>query len=76
MRYNLIFNILGLLSKYISIMFLIPIVAAMILKETNHLMPFFVTGVIALILGYIFSFNKAEQKDIDSIKKFGLSNFY
>ncbi|MBQ8848337.1 MAG: TrkH family potassium uptake protein [Candidatus Gastranaerophilales bacterium] len=69
MRYNLIFNILGLLSKYISIMFLIPIVAAMILKETNHLMPFFVTGVIALILGYIFSFNKAEQKDIDSIKK-------
>ena len=32
-------------------------------------MPFFVTGVIALILGYIFSFNKAEQKDIDSIKK-------
>ena len=69
MRYNLIFDILGLLSKYISAMFLIPIVAAIVLNEISHIPPFLITGFIALLLGFLFSINKANQKDIDNIKK-------
>jgi len=69
MRYNLIFNILGLIAKYIGIMFIIPIIAAFILKETNCIQPFLVTGIISIIVGFIFSINKADKKDIDNIKK-------
>ena len=69
MRYNLIFNILGLISKYVGIMFIIPIVAAIILKEYNDIMPFFASFVIALLLGFLLSVKKVSQKSIDSIKK-------
>ncbi|MBR6297721.1 MAG: hypothetical protein IKR34_00590, partial [Candidatus Gastranaerophilales bacterium] len=69
MRYNLIFNILGLISKYVGMMFIIPIVAAIILKEYNDIMPFFASLVIALILGFLLSIKNVSQKSIDSIKK-------
>ncbi len=69
MRYNLISNILGLISKYIGIMFIIPIIAAVILKETSHITPFLTSMAIALITGLILSFNKVPQKEIDNIRK-------
>ena len=62
MRYNLIFNILGMIAKYIGIMFIIPIVAGFILKEPNSVMPYFVTGVVSLFIGVLFSINKADKK--------------
>ncbi len=69
MRYNLIFNILGLISKYIGIMFIIPITASFVLKEANCSIPFVITGLVATALGFLFSIKKVSQKDIDSIKK-------
>ncbi len=69
MRYNLIFNILGLISKYVGIMFIIPMVAAIILGEYEDIIPFFYSFVIASFIGFIFSFKKTSQKNIDTIKK-------
>ena len=69
MRYSLIFNILGLISKYIGIMFIIPIICAFILGENNHTSPFLTSMIIALVLGLLFSIKKAEQKEIDNIRK-------
>lgn len=69
MRYNLILNILGLISKYIGIMFIIPVVAAFVLKEPSCSIPFIITGLIATALGFLFSIKKVQQKDIDNIKK-------
>ncbi len=69
MRYSLISNILGLISKYIGMMFIIPIIAACILKETNHIAPFLSSMAIALILGLMLSVKKVEQKEIDNIRK-------
>ena len=69
MRYNLIANILGLISKYIGIMFIIPIIAAFILKETSHIYPFSTSMIIALILGLVLSYKKIPQKEIDNIRK-------
>ena len=69
MRYSLIFNILGLISKYIGIMFIIPIIGAFILHETNQITPFLTSMGIALGLGLLFSIKKVEQKEIDNIRK-------
>lgn len=69
MRYNLILNILGLISKYIAIMFLIPVVAAILLKEYSHITPFLVTGIISYLTGLLFLIKKVPQKDIDNIRK-------
>ena len=69
MRYNLIFNILGMIAKYIGIMFIIPIIAAYALKESDSIYIYLITGIIAIIIGFIFSINKADKKDIDNIKK-------
>ena len=69
MRYNLFFNILAMISNYISVMFVIPIIAALFLKEYNEILPFFVASIVALIIGRLFSFKKANQKEIDTIKK-------
>ena len=69
MRYNLIFNILGLISKYIGVMFVIPIIASCFLNEKNHIVPFLSSMLIAFIIGIIFSFKKVNQKEIDNIRK-------
>lgn len=69
MRYNLIFNILGLISKYIGLMFVFPIAAAFFLKETSEIPFYFITGLFAIVLGVLFSCNKTCQRDIDNIKK-------
>lgn len=69
MRYNLIFNIMGMIAKYIGIMFIIPVIVSFVLKENEAFMPFFITGVIAAAVGFVFSLNKADKKDIDNIKK-------
>ena len=69
MRYNLILNILGLNAKYIGYLFIFPIIAAILLKESSEILPFLITGLVAILLGYFLSFNKVSQKEVDSIKK-------
>ena len=69
MRYEIIFNILGMMSKYIGILFIIPIVCAILLKENSAIIPFLTTGIVAIVLGFLFSIKKIDQKEIDSIKK-------
>ena len=62
MRYNLILNILGMMAKYIGVLFLIPIICAILIKEYNTILPFLITGVIALIIGFLFSIKKLNKK--------------
>lgn len=69
MRYSLILNILGIMARNIGFLFLIPIFTAIFLKEYNAIIPFATTGVIALVVGCLFSIKKVEQKEIDNIKK-------
>ena len=69
MRYNVIANVMGLIAKYIGIMFILPIIAALILKEPYTIVHFLTAGLVSILIGYILSANKAEQKDIDNIKK-------
>lgn len=62
-------NMLGMLSKYISIMFIIPCICAVLLKEYSQITPFLITGITAYILGKVFSYKKTEDKDFDNVKK-------
>ena len=57
------------MAKYIGALFLIPMVCAVLLRESNAVIPFLITGAIAVVLGWIFSVKKVEQKEIDNIKK-------
>ncbi len=68
MRFNVFLDMLGLILKYIGVMFIIPIIATIFLKEYT-IIPYFLTGFIAIALGFLFSCNKACQDDIDNIKK-------
>lgn len=69
MRYSLILNILGMMAKYIGVLFLIPILCAILIKEYSAIVPFLSTGIIALIIGFLLTIKKVEQKEIDNIKK-------
>ena len=65
MRYNLILNMLGLISKYIAILFIIPILACVFLKEFTQVVPYILSAIVAFILSWLFSINKTSQKEID-----------
>lgn len=69
MRYNLVLNIIGLIARYIGMLFLIPIVAAILLKEYSQITPFLITGVLSYLTGVLLLLNKVPQKSIDNIKK-------
>ena len=69
MRYNLIFNLMGLSSKYIALIFIMPVIAAIILKEFNQIPPFLITAVLSYFAGILLNLKKVPQKDIDNIKK-------
>ena len=69
MRYNIILNILGMMSKYIGALFVIPVICAILLKENSAIIPFLATGIVAIAFGFLLTIKKAEQKEIDNIKK-------
>ena len=69
MRYNLIFYILSIALKHIGILFLIPAIVAILLHENKEIVPFIATALISILIGFIFSINNADKKDLDNIKK-------
>ena len=69
MRYNLILNVLGLIAKYTAVLFILPILACVVLKENSQIMPYVLSGAMTYLIGIIFSFNKVPQNDIDNVKK-------
>ncbi len=69
MRYNLIFNIIGLIARFIGIVFIIPVIVAILLKEYNQIPPFLISAVISYLIGFLLVIKKVPQKEIDNIKK-------
>ncbi len=69
MRYGIVFNILGTFLKHIGALFIVPIIAAFLLNEKGEVLPFLITGIFTIGLGFLFTVKKVSQKDIDNIKK-------
>ena len=69
MRYSLIFNVLGLIAKYLGFVFLPSVLMAILLKEYNHIIPFLVTGITVFVIGFLLSYNSSGLKEFDNLKK-------
>lgn len=69
MRFKVIFNTTGIILKYVSIIFIFPIVFALIYKEYSSILPFVISGIITLGLGFLFCLNDASEKDVDNITR-------
>ena len=69
MRFKVILNTTGIIMKYISLIFVFPVIFALFYKEFSSIPPFIVTGVSAWVLGYLFGLNDASEKDIDNITR-------
>ncbi len=69
MRLKIIFNTTGIVLKYISLIFIFPIIFGIFYKEFFSIWPFFVASIIAYVLGFLFCLNDASEKDIDSITR-------
>ena len=69
MRFKVISNTVGIILKFMSLVFIFPVVFAICCKEYTSILPFIISGGISLLLGYLFSLNDASEKDIDKITR-------
>ena len=65
MRFKVISNTTGIILKFISLIFLIPVIFALFYREFYAIHPFLISAVISNLLGYLFCLNDASEKDID-----------
>lgn len=69
MRYGLILNILGLISKFLGILFVPSIIVALAMKEYSAILPFLAGIVSSLALGFLLNIKKENKKEMDNLKK-------
>ncbi len=69
MRLNVVINTVGIILRYIALVMLFPCIFALFYGEYSSIPPFIAGSVVSITLGYLFSLNKASEKDIDTINK-------
>lgn len=69
MRIYVVINTVGIILKYITIVMFLPVIFALYCKEYNSVLPFVSGALVSLLLGWLFSLNKASENDIDTINK-------
>ncbi len=69
MRFKIVSNTTGITIKYISLIFLLPVVFALFYKEYSSILPFLISSLISYITGAILCLNDAREKDIDTITR-------
>jgi trk system potassium uptake protein TrkH len=69
MRLNVVINTVGIMLRYIALVMFLPIIFALCYGEYESILPFLTGALVSLVLGFLFSLNKASEKDIDTINK-------
>ncbi len=69
MRLNVVINTVGIMLRYIALVMFLPIIFALCYGEYESILPFLTGAFVSLVLGFLFSLNKASEKDIDTINK-------
>lgn len=72
MRLSYLANALGIILKYIGLVILIPILVAVIYKDYFSIYPFLISGVVAIVVGYIlrrFIKDPSSEENLNDIKK-------
>ncbi len=69
MRLNVVINTVGIMLRYIALVMLLPVIFALCYGEYSSILPYITGFFISIILGLLFSLNKASEKDIDTMNK-------
>ncbi len=69
MRLNVVINTVGIILRYIALVMLLPVIFALCYGEYSSILPFLAGSFVSIILGFLFSLNKASEKDIDTMNK-------
>ncbi len=69
MRFKIILNATGMILKYISLAFLLPVIFGLFYKEYTSIHPFIITCILTYALGFLFCLNDANEKDIDTMNR-------
>ena len=69
MRLKIILNTTGINLKYISFIFILPVIFAIFYKEFTAIPPFLTAGIITLGFGFLFCLNGIDEKEMDSINR-------
>lgn len=69
MRINFICSAIGIVLRYISIMILVPCIAAVMYKDYYSLIPFITASFISFIIGLILRRNQESMDSLNNIKK-------
>ncbi len=69
MRFKIIFNTVGILLKYVSLMFIFPVISALCFLEYNSILPFVTGGIGCFLIASLFCKNDAKEKDFDTVTR-------
>ena len=64
-----VLNALSIVLRYISILLLVPIICAIVLKEYNAIIPFVITAFVSLFLGFLFNKKQKDLEEFNNINK-------
>ncbi len=69
MRLNVVINTVGIILRYIALMMILPVIFALCYQEYSSILPYLAGAFVSLLTGFLFSLNKASEKDIDTMNK-------
>ncbi len=69
MNLNYVLNSISLILRYFSFLILIPAVCAVILKEYTCAIPFAVSSIVSLSIGFLFKKKNQKEEEINSLNK-------
>lgn len=69
MNFKYVFNTISLILKYISVIILIPVICAIIIREYNSCIPFIITSLISYFLSLIFRGKEKSGDEINNINR-------
>lgn len=69
MNFVYVLDTVSLLLRYISVILIIPCIAAVLLKEYPFAVPFFCAGIISFCFGFLFKQKNRNEDDINNLNK-------
>ena len=64
-----VLNALSIVLRYLSILLLVPVICAIVLKEYTATIPFIITAIVSLILGFLFNKKQKDTEEFNNLNK-------
>lgn len=69
MKLKVVVEVIGSVLKYIGVVLLAPVVFALCYKEYGAVLPFVVTALISILLGFLLNCKKTDEKKFNEMNK-------